>query len=438
MAGQGAYSVAGLYDPEVLRFSNGLRLILKQRTGLPTVSVRVRVGLGMGHYECGQRHVPHFLEHMLFDAIPGMPQQELERRFFKLGATSNAVTGPTQTVYKLDVFNHTAGEALDLTADMLTRAELEPHSFLRTQKVIYREEGGDPGSVESESLAGGRLASGAHNALADVARWYFGLCGTWDNGKDVAFEQVQQAYRDYYTPDRMTWVIVGDFDRDAVVDWARRRLADLPAGEAAGPIDPAPDRFHQSEYTGYSDEPLVALLALTDGYLSDDYYAHALLEHLLDSWLYERLRLDTALTYTPNASVYSQAGWGIFAIEAETATDDQQEALDQIEALVDRLTEAPLPEEEFRTAQLSLLRHWAQSVETSAGFADYYISSLPVYDYHGRFVSDEVQLAMLTPQSLHRAARRLFAPDNVVYVRDGDRQAVVNTGLPVAREAGTE
>jgi predicted Zn-dependent peptidase len=90
------------------------------------------------------------------------------------------------------------------------------------------------------------------------------------------------------------------------------------------------------------------------------------------------------------------------------------------------LTEAPLPEEEFRTAQLSLLRQWAQSVETNEGFADYYIESLPVYDYHGRFVNDEIQLAILTPQALHRAARRLFTPENVVYVRDGDRQAVIN------------
>lgn len=423
---QGTYSVPGIYDPEVIRSPNGLRLILKQRAGLPTVSVRVRVGLGMGHYECGQRHVPHFLEHMLFDAIPDMPQQALERRFFELGATSNATTGSTETVYELDVFSDTALEALNLVADMLTRAELKPHSFVRAQKVIYREEGGEPGPVESESLAGGRLASGARNALADLARWHFGLCGTWDNGEDVDFRQVQQAYLDYYTPDRMTWVIVGDFERDVVFDWARRRLAELTEGETSGPTDPVPDRFHQREYTGYSDEPLVAVLALTDGFISDDYYAHALLEHLLDNWLYERLRLDTALTYTPNAGLYSEADWGIFSIEAETETDDQREALRQIEALVARLTDAPLPEEEFHIAQLSLLRHWAQSIETNEGFADYYIESLPVHDYHGHFLNDEIQLAMLTPQALHRAARRLFAPENLVYVRDDDRQAVIN------------
>jgi predicted Zn-dependent peptidase len=107
---------------------------------------------------------------MLFEAIPDISAQALQRRFFELGATSNATTGATETVYELDVFSDTALEALDLVADMLTRAELEPHSFLKTQRVIYREEGGDPGSVESESLAGGRLASGARNALADVAR----------------------------------------------------------------------------------------------------------------------------------------------------------------------------------------------------------------------------------------------------------------------------
>lgn len=209
-ARNGDYSAAGLYDPQIIEYDNGLTLILKHRPGIRTVSIRVRVGLGLAHHECGQRHVPHFLEHMLYDSIPGMTEAELEKRFFELGATSNAATQSTETIFKLDTFGGTAIQGLDLTADMLTGAELNRCSFNKAKKVIFREEGGDPGPVEMLSLVGGRLASGAREALADVSPRYLGMCGIWDTGQEVDYPSVEDAYQHHYTPENMTWVIVGE------------------------------------------------------------------------------------------------------------------------------------------------------------------------------------------------------------------------------------
>lgn len=67
-----------------------------------------------------------------------------------------------------------------------------------------------------------------------------------------------------------------------------------------------------------------------------------------------------------------------------------------------------------------------QSVETNTDFAEYYLDSLPQFRHDGRFVNEEARIATLTPAALQRAAARLFAPENVIYIRDGDRQARIS------------
>lgn len=422
----GDYSPAGLYDPRIMEFDNGLTLVLNRRPETRTVAIRVRVGLGMAHYECGQRHVPHFLEHMLYDAIPGMLEAELEQRFFELGATSNAATQSTETIYKLDTFSGTTISGLDLTADMLTNAKLTRGSFDKAKKVIFREEGGDPGPVETQALLGGRLASGSRKALGDVAPRHFGVCGIWDTGQNVDYTTVRKAYQHYYTPENMLWVVVGNFDETRLMRWADRRLGALPESAGRAPTEPDRGDFGDQNYTGFANEPAVSLLAVTDGLAGENYFAYALIEHLLELRLYERLRLEAALTYTPAADLYNETDWGLFAIQVDASHDEQDEALRVINKLIAKLQDAPLSAEEFREAQLSLLREWAQSVETNAGYANYYVTSMSTFQRDGSFLNDEVALARLTPEDLLRAARKLFAPGNYVTVCDADRQEEID------------
>lgn len=332
-AKNGKYSADGLYEPEIVRYKNGLTLIMEQRSGVSAVSLRVAVGVGMAHYECGQRHVPHFLEHMLYGAVPGMPEHKLERRFFQLGATTNAYTYPTKTVYELDVYSVTAIRALDLTADMLTKAELEEGSCKRAKRIIFQEEGGEPGSAEQQTLVGGRLVSGAKTALSHVSPRHFGACGIWDTGQEVSLSSIKDAYNKYYRPDNMVWVVVGDFSKKELTRWADERLSVLTPRDGRRPKEPKARDFGQRHFPGYADEPAVSIMVVTEGLASDDYYVHAFIKHLLNVQLFETLRVEAALTYTPSAALYTEsvqrAAKNLFAAErmVYVLDDDRQSVI---------------------------------------------------------------------------------------------------------------
>jgi len=424
-AERGVYSAEGLYDPTIVRYDNGLTLVAKQRPGIRTVSVRVDVGLGMAHYECGRQNTPHFLEHMLFAGVPGMSESAFERRMFELGAWSNARTRATDTVYELDVFSGTALEAMGLLAEMLTNAELTHDSYRKTQDVVWREGGGEPGSVERRQMLGGDLASGMRKAMAGVAPRRMQICGARYAGRNVTFGAVERAYRKHYVPQRMVWTVVGDFDRQTLLAWAKDRLGSVPPGDTDAPEAAAVTGFDEAEYAGFAPEPEVQILARTDGMTGNSYYVRRFLAHLLDQRLYTRLRLEEPLTYTPGSFSYNGPDWGVFGLSAETEAEDQDKALSAMREIIDELVDAPLPPEEFRAIQLSLLRRWAQSVETNTDYAEYYINSLPELRRDGRFINEEARIAALTPQRVHEVAKRLFAKDRTVVVRDRDIQTQI-------------
>ena len=68
----------GLYEVDHRLLDNGLRVILKPRSGAHTVALRVVVGIGQHDYDCGWQEIPHFLEHLLFAGTSRHSEAELD------------------------------------------------------------------------------------------------------------------------------------------------------------------------------------------------------------------------------------------------------------------------------------------------------------------------------------------------------------------------
>ena len=61
------YNPSDLYDVEYFKLENGFDVVLKKRTHVPNVAVRLVVDVGMRHFRCGKQETPHFLEHLLLE-----------------------------------------------------------------------------------------------------------------------------------------------------------------------------------------------------------------------------------------------------------------------------------------------------------------------------------------------------------------------------------
>lgn len=219
---------------------NGLRYALR-RNPLPAgqVSIRLRINAGALHEEDGEGGWAHFVEHMLFRGTRNFPDREARHIWQQLGASfgsdTNATTGPTQTVYQLDLpraDRAALDRSLHVLADMASAATFAPEAVEAERRVILAEKARRPELTSRLSdLTRGLFYAGLRIGERDTI-------GTEETLGAATSEGLKAFHRRWYRPERATLVMVGDADPDIMEALVRARFG---GWEAAGPPPGEPD-----------------------------------------------------------------------------------------------------------------------------------------------------------------------------------------------------
>ena len=222
-------------DPQA-RFgtlTNGMRYaLMKNATPSGQASLRMRIDAGSLMESDVEQGLAHFLEHMAFNGSKNVPEGEmtkiLERHGLAFGADTNASTGWTETVYKLDLpqaDDDTVDTSLMLLRETAGNLLIAPESVDRERGVILSEERArdTPGYrvfklreafILKDQLASRRMPIGQVQVI-----------------RSVPAAALESFYRRYYRPERTTLVATGDFDLDAMEAKIKARFSDWsPSG----------------------------------------------------------------------------------------------------------------------------------------------------------------------------------------------------------------
>jgi zinc protease len=219
---------------------NGLRYAVR-RNALPErqVSVRVRIAAGSLHEEEHERGWAHFVEHMAFRGTRGFGDGEGRRIWQKLGANfgsdSNASTGPTQTVYQLDLPRADPASldtSLAVLSEMVDTALFDPAILEAERKVILAEKG------RRSELATRMLETSwpvFYAGLRIADRDTIGTTGTLTAATP---EGMRAFYERWYRPERATVIMVGDADPAVMERLIAKHFGDW---QGTGPAPSEPD-----------------------------------------------------------------------------------------------------------------------------------------------------------------------------------------------------
>jgi zinc protease len=208
---------------------NGLRYYLREnRLPARRAELRLVVDAGSVLEDDDQRGLAHFVEHMAFNGTARFPRQELvhfiEGLGMRFGAHLNASTSFDETVYQLTVPTDSAGilpRALDILEDWAGAVMFDPAEVDRERGVVVEE---------------WRLGLGAEQRMFDrqlpilfqgsryAERLPIGDVRTLEAAPPDA---LLRFYRDWYRPDLMSVIAVGDFDAGEVEDLVRERFTRL-------------------------------------------------------------------------------------------------------------------------------------------------------------------------------------------------------------------
>jgi zinc protease len=219
------------------RLPNGLRYYIRvNQRPKKRMELRLAVNAGSILEDADQRGMAHLVEHMAFNGTTHFKKQELvdyiESIGMRFGADLNAGTSFDETVYQLLVPTdsaHIVRKAFQILEDWAHGVTFDTTEIRKERGVVLEE---------------WRLGRGAGQRMLDQqlpvifrgSRYAERLpIGTPECIRTCAPAVITRFYRDWYRPDLMAVVAVGDFDPRVIEALVKERFAGIPAAARPRP-----------------------------------------------------------------------------------------------------------------------------------------------------------------------------------------------------------
>ena len=239
-------------DPQITigTFPNGLRYYIRaNKKPEKRAELRLVVKAGSILEDDDQLGLAHFVEHMAFNGTKNFPKHELlafiESLGMRFGADLNAYTSFDETVYMLQVPTDKPGameRAFQVLEDWAHNITFDPAEIDKERGVVMEE-------WRARRGAGARNAEKLFPIMFKGSRYANRLpIGTPEIIQNAKPERLTQFYKDWYRPDLMAVVAVGDFDKAAIEKLVKSHFGSLPAADKPRPRETygLPDRAETS------------------------------------------------------------------------------------------------------------------------------------------------------------------------------------------------
>lgn len=402
------------FQVEGYRLPNGLQLLLKSGGLRGHVAIRLVVGVGMDDFSCADKELPHLLEHLLFSGIDANGEGGLEERMQALGGEWNAYTSNADTTFVIEAPAKNQRKVLDLLLALLTRTRIDNSAISAAKQVVEREDGGHYSHLQ-RWLDRQDLGHKASNQLAVE----LGLkCPERAEVDHLTREQLEKVRKDWYAPNNMTLIVVGELDR-LLPAYLERTYGQLdpvdPAEHLSLPAiqnNAAPRRNLIQGWVGGGaklhwlfPEPVL------DNQQDETF---DLLKDYLDWALYRTLRLENGLSYGPWSEREVFGGVGFLSLSADLERDDLPQAEQVLNDMKARLLKDGLDPATFTRLQQAAVARQAWAVQGDSALADYYWSALGDYN-NGRFADPALRLQAVSLAQANQAMHQLL--DQPGYLR---------------------
>ena len=213
---------------EVYERENGHKIVLAHKEG-ELVNVSSWVKTGSINEDDTNNGISHFLEHLMFKGTDRFKVGEFDRILEAKGGIVNAATWKDYTFYYVTLPKGENDEnlylAIDLHADMMTGAilpEVEigaPFDLNDTTVTDKRER---HVVIEEIRMRKDQNWTKVYNAcnfnMYTQHPYKRDVIGTPEIISQVTREQIMDYYKTHYTPENITTIVVGDFDKEKVLD----------------------------------------------------------------------------------------------------------------------------------------------------------------------------------------------------------------------------
>ena len=353
------------------QLENGLRYYIREN-GEPANRAELRLVVNVGSVveDDDQLGLAHFLEHMAFNGTENFEKQELiefmESIGMRMGADLNASTSFDVTRYILQIPTDSPeviATTFQILEDWARGLTLDLEEIDQERGVVIEE-------LRARSGAGARIQDQQYPVIFRGSRYAerFLIGGTVESIETFEPEALRRFYRDWYRPDLMGVVAVGDFDGAEVEALLIEHFEGIAAPESPRerPVYSVPDH-DETLFAITTDEelPSTSFTVYHNMALDEDEtiggYRQRMLERLYNSMLNLRFSEITRQPDPPFLGASSSKGRlvstkGAYVLSAGVPEDGIERGLEVVFTEAERVARFGFTASELERQKINLLR----------------------------------------------------------------------------------
>lgn len=308
-------------------------------------------------------------------------------------------------------------QALSTFVEILARPNFPQKDFLRLKNQALT-------AIRDEQQRPDRIAGKAfYRAVYGVHPYAQPVSGSEASVQAIALADVQAFQRQYLVAENAVIAIVGALDTDQARRISETIASRLPRGVRPAPAQPPqPARASLYWYIPYpSQQSHVFLGQLGIARGDPDYFILYTGNHVLGgggftSRLMKRIRKQLGLSYSVYSYFFPLQQKGPFMLGLQTRTDQAQQALDQVQQLVQDYVDQGPSEEELELAKKSIIGGFPLRVDQNSDLLAY-LSLIGYYDLPLDYLDTfTAHIAGVTLADVRAAFRRHLHTDRMVKI----------------------
>lgn len=430
------------------QLENGLKYYIRvNRKPEQRAEVRLAVNAGSILEDEDQQGLAHFVEHMAFNGTEHFAKQELidylESMGMRFGPDLNAYTSFDETVYMLQIPTDSSKiveTAFRILQEWAYRVSFEPEEIEKERGVVIEE-------WRSGRGADARMRDQQFPILFKDSRYAKRLpIGQKAVLDTFHHETLRRFYRDWYRPDMMAVVAVGDFDKSHIEHLIKTHFSVIPPSPAPRKREfyPVPD--HREPLFAIATDPEANGSRVSVYYKRDarEQNSHAAYRRSLVEALYDGMfnqRLDELRRRPEPPFLFAFSGQGrfvrtkeVYVISAGVKEDQVASGLETLLIEAARVRRFGFTATELQRQKIEMLRAMEQAyqerdkTESRVYAAEYlrnFLSGEPIPGIEYEYRLYQKLIPEITLAEVNRLAKELLTEHNrVVLVNLPEKEGI--------------
>lgn len=418
--------------PETQEFvlSNGLKVILAQRSSVPVVNMQLLIDAGFAADQFGKPGQSNMAMTMLREGTKTRNSLQISEELANLGASVSNYANLDNSILGMNALKSNFDKSLDIYTDILLNPVFPEKDFERVKKeqlLDIKQEQADPVGMGLRILP--KLLYGEGHAYSNP----FSGSGTEESVNSITRDDLVKYHQTWFAPNHSTLMVVGDITAAELKSKLESKLSgwkqkEIPVKNIANVMMPDKRKVYILDKPGALQSTIFAAQVAPTGQ-SNDWVNMDMMNRILGGEFTSRinmnLREDKHWSYGAFSVLLDAKGQGIFTGYAPVQTDKSSESIVELKKELEQvLKDKPITQEEFAKVQTNAVLQLPGGWETNGavlGALQEQVKYNRGNDYWPNYAN---KIRNLTLKDMQAAATKVVKPDNMIWIIVGDRSKI--------------